>query len=66
MACKNSRPQEHCGDCFHIDREAYRGAGKEVCYELQCVGDRKVAVQVSETKKACNKFRAANKIGRAG
>ena len=66
MACKNSRPQDHCGDCFYINREAYRGSGKEVCYELQLINDRRVAVTVSEIKKACNKFRAANKIGRAG
>ena len=66
MACKSSIPQARCGDCRYIDRETYRGAGKEVCYELQYEGDRKVAVQVSEIKKACNKFDNVKKVGRAG
>jgi len=66
MVCKNSHPPERCGDCQYIDRETYRGAGKEVCYELQYMGERKVGVQVSESKKACNKFRNAKKVGRAG
>jgi len=66
MACKNSHPPERCGDCEHIDRETYRGAGQEVCYELQYIGDRKVAVQISERRKACNKFHNAKKVGRAG
>lgn len=65
MACKSSIPQARCGECRYIDRDTYRGAGKEVCYELQYEDNRKVAVEVSETKKACNKFSAANKIGRA-
>jgi|GEM_PF-2006020 len=66
MACKNSHPQQRCGDCQHIDRDTYRGAGKEVCYKLKYEFDRKVAVQVSESKKACNKFCNVKKVGRAG
>lgn len=65
MACKNSRPPERCGDCQYIDRETYRGTGQEVCYQLEYRDDRKVAIKVSENKKACNKFWAVNKIGKA-
>jgi len=66
MVCKNSHPQQRCGDCQYIDRDAYRGTGKEVCYQLKYVGDRKVAVQVSESQKACNKFSNVKRVGRAG
>lgn len=66
MACKSSIPQARCGDCRNIDRETYRGAGKEVCYELQYEGNRKVAVQVLENQKACNKFYNVKRVGRAG
>lgn len=65
MACKNSLPQKHCGDCFHINRDAYRGVGKAVCYELESRDGKKVATTVSETKKACNKFRAVKNMGKA-
>ncbi len=66
MACKNRLPEKRCGDCFHINREAYRGAGKEVCYKLESRDGKEVAKTVTEDKKACGKFRAENKIGRAG
>lgn len=66
MACKNSKPPERCGGCQNIDRETYRGTGQQVCYQLEYRGDRKVAVKVAENKKACNKFRVAEKIGRVG
>jgi len=65
MVCKSSIPQARCGDCRYIDRETYRGAGKEVCYKLEYEGDRKVAVKVSESQKACNKFYNVKKVGRA-
>lgn len=67
MACKNSQPPARCGDCQYINRTAYRGAGYEVCYQLEESRDgRKVAKKVKETQKACNKFWAAvNKVERA-
>jgi len=65
VPCKNYQPQR-CGTCRSFDRETYRGMGKKVCYELQRdANGQKVAVQVSENKKACNKFRIAKKVGRA-
>jgi len=66
MACKNSRPQEHCGECFYINHDAYRGVGKKVCYELRIVDEQKAAVEVSENQKSCDKFRNVKKVGRAG
>ncbi|GMB01050.1 hypothetical protein [Pelosinus sp. IPA-1] len=63
MACKSYRPHK-CGTCRYISN--YPGTGKKVCYELQRdSNDKKVAVQVTENKKACNHFRIAEKIGRA-
>lgn len=65
MPCKSYQPH-NCGTCRFINRDAYRGAGKTVCYELQRdTNDRKVAVKISENKKACNHFRIAPKVGRA-
>lgn len=66
MACKNRLPEKRCGECSRINREAYRGAGKEVCYELESRDGKKVATTVTEDKKACGRFWAANKIGRVG
>ena len=58
MVCKNHQLIKRCSDCQYLNREAYRGSGTTVCYELR-VDDRgkKVAIQTSEGKKACNKFR---------
>jgi hypothetical protein len=65
MACKTHHPRR-CSECHYINRDTYRGAGKIVCYELQSINDRKIAVQVSESQKACNNFRVKIKPERAG
>lgn len=58
VACKNSQPIKRCSDCRYLNREAYRGSGTTVCYEMRTDHNgKKVAMQTSEGKKACNKFR---------
>ena len=58
MVCKNSQMMKRCSDCRYLNREAYRGSGTTVCYELRVDHEgKKVAMQISEGKKACNKFR---------
>ncbi len=65
MACKTYQPHR-CGECCYIDRDTYRGAGKKVCYQLERVNDRKVAVEVTENQKSCGSFHVAKKVGRVG
>lgn len=66
MACKRYHPHK-CGECRFINRDAYRGAGKKVCYEIQRnVSNQKVAVEVTENQKACNNFLVVKKIERVG
>jgi len=55
-----------CGDCHFINHDAYRGAGKKVCYQVERNGDRKVAITVSEDQKACTNFEKTRKIERVG
>lgn len=65
MACKAY--QDHrCGDCYYINRDAYRGTGKKVCYEIKRVNERKVAVEVKENQKSCGNFHVAKKVERIG
>ena len=57
MAFKNSVPIKRCGDCQYLDTESYRGIGSAVCYEMRVDNaGKKVAIQTSVGKKACNKF----------
>jgi hypothetical protein len=66
MACKKTQPHR-CGECRYINHDAYRGAGKKVCYEIQRnANNEKEAVQVTESQKGCNNFIVAKKLDRVG
>lgn len=63
MACKNHQLIKRCSECQHLNREAYRGSGTTVCYEIKVDDNgKKVAMQMAEGKKACNKFRESKRF----
>ena len=53
---KNGGPILMCRECEEMNVKAY-GPGKPVCYDLEKVDGKPVAVEVKPNRKACHCFR---------
>ena len=53
---KNGGHPLTCRQCLNLNVKAY-GPGKPVCYALEKIDGKPVAVEVKPTKKACSVFR---------
>jgi hypothetical protein len=56
MATKET--PKYCRDCKHVDKEAYKGMQKWVCFKLTFIEGRWWATEVKHGTEACPKFEA--------
>lgn len=53
---KHGGPALTCRECLNMNVKAY-GPGKPVCYDLEKIDGKPVAVEVKPNRKACNSFK---------